>query len=170
MLMNKTYVDTHGQNHVGFSFAYLLHFDLLPRIKGIHKQKLHVPRDGDEKKYNNLQKIIKSSINWSLIKSEYNEIVRYTAALRTGTAETDVILKRFSKENYNHPVYKALIELSKAIKTIFICRYLMQEELRIEINESLNVVERLNGIMDFIFYGKLCSIFKYKSRKCFRTY
>jgi hypothetical protein len=30
--------------------------------------------------------------------------------------------------------------------------------LRIEIHESLNVVERLNGIMGFIFYGKLGEI------------
>jgi len=36
-----------------------------------------------------------------------------------------------------------------------LCRYLSSEELRIEINESQNVVERLNGIMGFIFYGKL---------------
>lgn len=33
-----------------------------------------------------------------------------------------------------------------------------EEELRIEINESLNVVERLNGAMDFIFYDKLGEI------------
>ena len=35
------------------------------------------------------------------------------------------------------------------------CEYLEKEELRIEINEGLNVVERLNYVMDFIFYGKL---------------
>jgi TnpA family transposase len=52
-------------------------------------------------------------------------------------------------------LYHALIELGKAVKTIFLCRYLLSEELRIEINESLNVVERLNGVMDFIFFGKL---------------
>lgn len=33
-----------------------------------------------------------------------------------------------------------------------------QEELRVEINEALNVVERLNSIMGFIFYGKLGEI------------
>jgi hypothetical protein len=36
-----------------------------------------------------------------------------------------------------------------------LCRYLAEEDLRIEINESQNVVERLNSIMGFIFYGKL---------------
>ena len=159
MMMKKTYTDTHGQNHIGFAFSSLLNFDLLPRIKGVNKQKLYIPFRGDEKKYSNIKDvIIKSPINWNLIEEQYDNMVRYTAALKVGTAETDVILKRFAKENIDHPVYLALIELGKAIKTIFLCRYLMYKDLRIEINESLNVVERLNGVMNFIFYGKLGEI------------
>jgi TnpA family transposase len=34
----------------------------------------------------------------------------------------------------------------------------MIEELRIEIHEAQNVVERLNSVMGFIFYGKLGEI------------
>ena len=66
-----------------------------------------------------------------------------------------MLVKRFSEKNYNHPVYKALIEIGRANKSIFLCEYLEKEELRIEINEGLNVVERMNNVMDFIFYGKL---------------
>ena len=44
-----------------------------------------------------------------------------------------------------HPTYKAFAELGKAIKTIFLCRYLHDEALRREINEGLNVVEQWNG-------------------------
>ena len=72
-----------------------------------------------------------------------------------GIVEPDVLVKRFSNNNYEHPVYKTLLEIGKANKSIFLCKYLDSEELRIEINEGLNVVERLNYIMDFIFYGKL---------------
>lgn len=72
--------------------------------------------------------------------------------------EPEVLIKRFSHDNYAHPVYKALTEIGKAVKTIFLCRYLTSEVLRIEIHEALNVVERLNSIMGFMFYGKLGEI------------
>ena len=49
-------------------------------------------------------------------------------------------------------------DAENANKTIFLCKYLASESLRIEVNEGLNVVERLNSVMDFIFYGKLGQI------------
>jgi TnpA family transposase len=79
---------------------------------------------------------------------------RYTTALRLGTAETEAILRRFTRNNIQHPTYKAFAELGKAIKTIFLCRYLHSEELRREINEGLNVIEQWNGANDFIFFAK----------------
>lgn len=53
-----------------------------------------------------------------------------------------------------HPTYLALAELGKAIKTIFLCRYLHDQSLRCEINEGLNVVENWNSANDFIFHGE----------------
>jgi TnpA family transposase len=165
MNMNKTYTDTHGQSTVGFAFSHGLNFDLLPRIKGINRQKLYYPTAAHKNNYPNLDAILKSTINWRLIEENYDEYVKHLAALKTGTVDADVLIKKFSKENYNNPVYKAFIEIGNAVKTIFLCRYLSSEDLRIEINESLNVVERLNGIMHFIFYGKLGELSTNKTRE-----
>jgi len=158
MNMNKTYVDTHGQSTVGFAFSHGLTFDLLPRLKGLHRQKLYYPTARHKDSYQNLDPILQSPINWNCILENYDDYVKHLAALKTGTVEPDILIKKFSKDNYTHPVYKALIEIGNAVKTVFLCRYLASEKLRIEIHEALNVVERLNGIMGFIFYGKLGEI------------
>ena len=85
---------------------------------------------------------------------------------RIGTAETEAILKRFTRNNLKHPTYVALQELGKVVKTIFLCEYLMSEELRIEINEGLNVVENWNSANSFIFYGKSGEIPASNPTKC----
>jgi TnpA family transposase/DNA-binding Xre family transcriptional regulator len=158
MDMNRIFVDTHGQSVIGFAVSYLLHFALCPRLKAVNKQKLYYVDSEDKNKYKNIAEILKGSINWQLIEDNYDEVVKHIVALKLGIVTPSVLIKRFSNNNYNHPVYKALVEVGKANKTIFLCQYLASEELRIEINEGLNVVERLNSVMDFIFYGKLGQI------------
>ena len=61
---------------------------------------------------------------------------------------------RFTRNNVQHPTYKAFAELGKAVKTIFLCRYLHSEALRREINEGLNVIEQWNSANDFVFFAR----------------
>ena len=63
-------------------------------------------------------------------------------------------MRRFTKSNVQHPTYKALCELGKALKTRFLCDYLQLESLCREIQEGLNVVENWNSANDFIRFGK----------------
>ncbi|SUV11423.1 transposase Tn3 family protein [Cytobacillus firmus] len=154
MDVQKNYVDTHGQSEVAFAFCHLLGFQLMPRLKSIHSQKLYRPDVGMTDSFPNLQPVLTRPINWELIRQQYDQMVKYATALRLGIAETEAILKRFTRNNMKHPTYQALSELGKAIKTIFLCEYLDSEEMRREIHEGLNVVENWNSANSFIFYGK----------------
>jgi len=154
MNIEKQYVDSHGQSEVAFAFCYLLGFDLLPRLKALASQKLYRPESGQPNDYSNLESILTKPINWELIRQQYDEMTKYATALRLGTAEAEAILKRFVRDNLQHPTYQALMELGRAIKTIFLCRYIHSEALRQEIQEGQNVVENWNGANGFIFYGK----------------
>src|SRR3954463_7988875 len=70
------------------------------------------------------------------------------------TADPEAILRRFTRGNGGHPTYRALAELGKAAKTLFLCRYLHAEALRREIHQGLNVIETWNSANGFIFFGK----------------
>ncbi len=154
MEVDRTYVDSHGQSEVAFAFCHLLGFQLLPRLKGIHRQRLYRPITGAPDAYPALQAVLTRPIDWALIAQQYDQIVKYATALRLGTAAAADILRRFTRANLQHPTYKALVELGKALRTTFLCRYLHRMELRREIHEGLNVVENWNSANDFILYGR----------------
>ena len=154
MTIERQYVDSHGQSEVAFAFCHLLGFELAPRLKAIARQKLYLPEAGLRDDLGNLTSILTRTIDWELIERQYDEMIKYAAALRHRTADPETILRRFAGSVVQHPTYTALAELGKMIKTIFLCRYIDSEELRREINAGLNVVENWNGAHSFIFFGK----------------
>ncbi len=159
MSVDKAYTDSHGQSEVAFAFSLLLGFQLLPRLKGIRREKLSNPGVGKSSDYSNLQPIMeKSAINWRLIAEQYDEMVKCSVAIKTRTADAEAILRRFTKDNLSHPTYKAFVELGRALKTIFLCRYLRSEALRREIHEGLNVIENWNSVNSFIHFGQQSKI------------
>ncbi len=56
-------------------------------------------------------------------------MMKYATAIRVGTASTEAILRRFT-HNATHPTYRAMLEVGRAEKTIFLARYLRDRDLQ----------------------------------------
>ena len=158
MSIEKNYTDSHGASEVAFAFSHLLGFELLPRLKPMSAQRLYRPEKGQPDAYPNLRPVLTRPVDWALIRRHYDRMVKYATALRLGTADAESILRRFSRGSSGgspmNPTYRALAELGKAVRTVFLCRYLREEALRREIHEGLNTIESWNAANAFVFYGK----------------
>ncbi|MFJ4973686.1 Tn3 family transposase [Streptomyces sp. NPDC088755] len=155
MQVDRQYTDTHGASIDGFAFAHMLDFRLMPRLKNIGSAKLYRPSAGEDGNWPHLAPVLSTkTINWDLIAQQYDQIVKYTTALRLGTAEAEQVLCRFTRGGPKHPTYQAIEELGRAVRTAFVCDYLADVELRQEIHEGLQVVENWNSANKDLFYGK----------------
>ncbi len=119
--VERQYTDSHGQSEVAFAFCKLLGFDLLPRLKAIHSQRLFRPDNSVS--YPALAPVLSRTIDWELIAQQYDQMVKYTTACESErrtpkTSSAASIKPTFSTR------FTALAELGKAVKTIFLCRYL----------------------------------------------
>jgi TnpA family transposase len=153
--VEKNFVDSHGQSEVAFAFCHLLGgVRLMPRLKRLKYERLYVPDTGMAGLFPNLAGVLSRPIRWDLIAQQYDEMVKHAVALKTGTATAEAILKRFNSYNVTHPTYKALAELGKVEKTVYLCEYLSSVELRHEVEAGLNVVEQWNEANDFLCYGR----------------
>jgi TnpA family transposase len=115
--------------------------------------RLYRSNAGEPGAYPNLQAALTRPIRWDLIDANYDQVIKYATAIRTGTASTEAILSRFTRAA-SHPAYQAMLEIGRAQRTVFLARYLRDRDLQREIEEGLNVVESWNAANAVIYYGK----------------
>src|SRR5262249_8500118 len=78
----------HKKPAIAFGVTRLLGFDLLPRIKQINKTRLYRPVAGEPGAWPRLEPALTRPIRWDLVASQYDQMIKYAAAIRAGTAST----------------------------------------------------------------------------------
>jgi len=74
------------------------------RIKRINKIRLYRPLTGEPDAYPGLAPaMMNRAIRWDIIAEQYDQMIRYATAIRTGTASTEAILRRFTKATRSTP-------------------------------------------------------------------
>ncbi len=146
--------DTHGYSETIFCILHMLGIYFAPRIKNLKKAVLYSfepQKVYEDKGYKILpQRYIDSKI----IKEQWDDILRLMVTLKLKETTTSKIFKRLSSYSKQHPLYRALKEFGRIIKSLFILRYIDDVVLRQSIEKQLNRVELSNKFSKAIFFGQ----------------
>jgi len=149
--------DTHGFSETVFGICYLLDVQFTPRIKNYQEQLLYTFKDKTRKLYENqAYKILpaKSSyINEGIIMEQWDQILRLLCTIKLKETLPSNILKRLSSYSKQNPLYKAIKEVGRIYKTIFLLKYYDEVLLRQNIEKQLNRVELSHLFAKTVFFG-----------------
>ncbi|MEM7373829.1 MAG: Tn3 family transposase [Bacteroidota bacterium] len=136
--------DTHGQTEAVFGLMDLLGFDLTPRIAKLYKQTFY--SFTKRKDYQQLGYPILPGgyINTKIIEDNWDHILRLVTSLKLKVCTAALIFKRLNSYSRQHPVYQALKEYGKILKSIYMLRYIDDLPLRQLVNRQLNKIEHAN--------------------------
>lgn len=144
--------DTHGYTEKIFGASHMLGVDFAPRLKDLSKQRIYAfsARKTFQKKGYPL--IPTRTINKNLILKNWEDIVRFMATIKTHHATASQLFKRLSSYSNQHPLYEALQEFGRIIKTQFILTYFDDVTLRQQIQKQLNRIELSNKFSHAVFF------------------
>ncbi len=146
------FTDTAGYTDQVFGLTHLFGFRFAPRLRDLADSKLFTLSESDV--YVNLNEIFRGKINKSVIKENYDEVLRVASSIKDGKVSAALMLNKLSSYSRQNGISTALREMGKIEKTIFILDYLSSEELRRKIQKGLNKGEAMNGLARAIFFGK----------------
>lgn len=147
--------DTHGYTEMVFGASHLLGISFAPRIKGVCKQNIYSLRGKKTYSHRDFPILPKQKINTVIIREQWLDILRIMVSIKLGYTSASQIFRRLnSYSSRNNPIYNALKEFGKIIKSSFILRYLDEPELRASITRQLNKSESGNKMDRALAIGK----------------
>jgi len=145
--------DTHGYTDAVFGSSFLMGIEFAPRIKNIEKLGLYGTRTAAYYKKKGYKIRPSSNIKWSKIESHWVEILRFVITIRSGKASASQLFKRLNSYSKS-PLYDAIKEFGKVIRTMFVLRYIDELEYRKRIQKQLNLGEQANSFFKAVFWAR----------------
>ncbi len=145
--------DTHGYSEMIFAVTYLMGIAFAPRIKSFKNQHLYSFENPSILQSLGYHVLPKKVINTKLTHEHWDYILRLIATIKLKETTASQLFKRLSSYSKQHPLYRALKQFGRIIKTIFLLKYIDDVELRQMIEKQLNKLESSNKFGKAVFHG-----------------
>jgi TnpA family transposase len=145
--------DTHGYSEMIFAVTHLLGISFAPRIRSFEKQHLYSLGSPSALKNLGYHILPKKTVDLRHISDQWDQILRFIATIRLKENTASQLFGRLSSYSKQHPLYRALKQFGRIIKTLFLLRYVDDVELRQMIEKMMNKLESSNKFGKAVFYG-----------------
>jgi TnpA family transposase len=144
--------DTGAYADVVFGLLWLLGYQFSPRISDIGATRFwRIDRTAD---YGPLNDLAIHPIRTQLIVEHWDDLLRIAGSLAMGACQVETLMRTLQRGAYPTKLARALQELGRIIKTLYLLNYLNDEAYRRRILTQLNRGEGRHRLARTVFYGQ----------------
>lgn len=145
--------DTHGYTEAIAAITGIWGIESRPRLASIHKLHLYSMDATSTFKEQDYRILPNQKVDYELIIQYWDDILRLVTTIKLGHEKASTLLRRLNSYSRQNPLYKALKEVGRLYKTIYILRYISQQDLRQSVEAVLSKVENANHFAKAVMLG-----------------
>ena len=93
------------------------------------------------------------TIDWDLIESHWKELLRVTLAIQSGRVAPSWVLTRLNSYSRRNKLYRAFRELGRVFRTLYLLRWIDDDDLRRTVTHEANKVEHYHDFASHLNFG-----------------
>ncbi|MGB5631837.1 MAG: Tn3 family transposase, partial [Waterburya sp.] len=144
--------DTSGYSDVVFGLFWLLGYQFSPRLADAGSARFW--RLDSEADYGLLDNLARQTVKTELIEQNWDDMLRVAGSLKWGTVSATEIMRALHRGKKPSTIAKAIGELGKITKTLYLLNYVDDEAYRRRILTQLNRGESRHSLARAVFYGR----------------
>lgn len=144
--------DTAAYSDVIFGLFYLLGYQFSPRLADIGTTRFW--RMDKEADYGALNGIARHRVNTRLIHNNWDDMLRVASSLKLGTISASELIRSLLQSKRPSTLARALGELGRINKTLYLLPYIDDETYRRRILTQLNRHEKRHNLAREVFHGR----------------
>ena len=144
--------DTGAYTDTIFGIFHLLGYQFSPRLADIGGTRFW--RADPKIDYGALDKLAAQRINMKLIAQHWEDLLRLAGSLKLGTVQAAGLIRTLQTKDRPTKLARALEELGRLVKTLYLLRFIDDESYRRRILIQLNRGEGRHQLARVVFHGK----------------
>jgi TnpA family transposase len=153
LALDEHTTDTHGYTDLNFALFDLVGKQFSPRIRDLKSQRLYKVGGKGVKELSYPALKFTGTVNIDYLKKYADEMMRVAASLKMGTVTPSTLISKLQAYPKQNNLMYVLQSYGQLVKTIFVCKYLLDKPMRKKINAQLNKGEQLHGLRVYLWFG-----------------